>query len=73
MDISDFSFVPWSLAAGFVFGVFGWWVFSQGRKKENNRLIWLGVGMMIYPYFIDGAWANWAVGAALCGLAYYIW
>lgn len=69
----DFSLDISSLIAGLVFGSIGFWVYRQGRKKENRPLILSGVAMMIYPYFIQGALWNWVVGFFLCGSAYYCW
>lgn len=62
-----------SLIAGFVFGVVGWWMFKQGRKKENKKVIGISVALMAYPYFIEGAIKNWGLGFLLCFIAYYFW
>lgn len=64
----DFSFS--NLFAGFVFGTFGLYVFQQGRKKVNYTLLFTGITLMVYPYFIDNAWLNWGIGSALLYFAY---
>ncbi|MDL2338413.1 MAG: hypothetical protein QFE16_11275 [Pseudomonadota bacterium] len=49
-----------------VFGLIGWAAFRQGRKSGRRRTVWLGVGLMIYPYAISRTWLLYAVGIALC-------
>ncbi|HEY8270886.1 MAG TPA: hypothetical protein VIG33_08350 [Pseudobdellovibrionaceae bacterium] len=68
-----FSFSFGSLIAGFIFGVIGFWLLGHGRKKANNRNVVIGLLLMMYPYFVRGAWLNWGIGFALCGYAYYTW
>ena len=60
-----------SLIAGLVFGLIGWWLFSQGRKRTNNYFVVIGLLLMVYPYFTKGPLADWGVGSVLCGFAYY--
>jgi multisubunit Na+/H+ antiporter MnhE subunit len=69
--MSSFSFS--SLVAGLIFGSVGLWIFGHGRKNANNRNIVIGLVLMIYPYFVSGAWLTWGLGLALCGYAYHTW
>lgn len=69
----NLSFDIPSLIAGLVFGIVGLYVFRRGRKESNLRLVFIGVLLMIYPYFVEGALLNWAVGFLLSGSAYYYW
>ncbi len=62
-----------SLAAGFVFGVIGFWLFKEGRRKAEVRLALLGVTLMGYSYFTGSPLADWGIGLGLCGLAYMWW
>lgn len=62
-----------SLIAAFVFGVIGYWMFRESRRRDNTKVKYIGVALMIYPYFVDGAIKNWATGIILCGAAYYYW
>ncbi len=73
MDMLDLSFSPSALAAGFLFGVIGLWLFREGRRRDQSRVLWIGVTMMIYPYFLESAKALWGVGLLLCLLAYFFW
>ena len=74
-DVGGFlaGFSMWTLFWGFAFGVFGWWIFKQGRKKSNPGLIGIGIALMVYPYFVYNAWGVALIGAGLCLVAYKIW
>lgn len=65
MDFSIANLIP-----GFIFGVFGLYVFQQGRKKVSYTLVFTGLALMIYPYFVENAWLNWAIGGGLLFFAY---
>ena len=69
----DLSIDVSSLMAGFIFGVIGLWMWREGRRRENDYLPWIGVALMIYPYFVDGAKLNWGIGIILCIVAYNVW
>jgi multisubunit Na+/H+ antiporter MnhE subunit len=69
----DLSFDVPSLIAGLVFGIVGLYVFRRGKKESSMRLVVLGLALMIYPYFVDGATLNWVVGFLLSGASYYYW
>jgi nicotinamide riboside transporter PnuC len=69
----DLSFDISSLIAGLIFGVIGYWLYKQGRKNSNIPIVCSGVGLMVYPYFVNGALWNWLIGFVLCGFAYLNW
>lgn len=69
--LMDFSFS--SLMAALVFSAAGLWLFREGKRRLNFRLIFIGMTLMVYSYFTRGPWADWGVGLALCGLAYACW
>ena len=54
------------LFGAIVFGLIGLAAFRFGRKRGRRRTLWLGVGLMVYPYAISRTWLLYAVGAALC-------
>ncbi len=64
----DFSFS--SLMAGFVFGVIGFYLFREGKKRLNYSTIFCGVSLMAYPIFVSGPWMTWGTGVVLCAVAY---
>jgi hypothetical protein len=71
-----FHFTFSSLMASFIFGVVGLYVFRYGKRESEFPFIFIGLALMIYPYFIPEAWADWGdwgVGFGLSGLAYYLY
>jgi hypothetical protein len=55
-----------------VFGVIGLVCFQAGRKRNNPRLKWGGLGLMFYPYLIgNDTRLLILVGMALCALLYF--
>ncbi|MBS1958409.1 MAG: hypothetical protein JST80_02965 [Bdellovibrionales bacterium] len=59
----DFS--AGSLFAGFVFGVFGFYIFNLGRKRTNAVPIVCGLALMLFPYFVENVWVTWIIGSIL--------
>lgn len=49
-----------------VFSVIGYGAFRYGRKTGHPRTMWLGVGLMLYPYVVSATWLLYVVGIALC-------
>ncbi len=58
----------WSIA----FGIIGWGYFSFGRKQDKTIFLLSGIGLMIFPYFIDGLQANIIVGVGLIALPFIV-
>ena len=67
----NLQFSASSLISGFVFGVVGWSIFRKGKSDAEYDLIFIGIALMVYPYFTTGPWIDWFIGAALCALAYF--
>ena len=66
MDISASS-----LMAGFLYGTIGIFIFRKGKKDAEFDLMFIGIALMVYPYFTHGPLPDWGIGAALCAIAYY--
>jgi hypothetical protein len=62
-----------SIFAGLIFGVIGFWLLREGRKKGNMHIALIGVGLMGYSYFTNNPWADWGIGLGLCYLARHFW
>jgi hypothetical protein len=60
------------MAASFIFGVIGIYVFRHGKKTANVKLVFVAVVMMAYPMFTSGWMWDWGIGIALCWLAHYL-
>lgn len=62
-----------SILAGVIFGLIGYWVYRQGKRNSNMKVLMVGLVLMVYPYFTPGPAWDWSLGFGLCGLAYYLW
>lgn len=71
MPLDAFDISPSSLLAGLVFGAIGLYVFRRGKQRLEFDIIFIGIALMVYPYFTKGPLADWGVGIGLCALAYY--
>ena len=67
----DFSFS--AIMSGFIFGVIGLWLFREGKRRLNFRVMLTGIALMVVGYFTKGPFQDWGGGLALCGLAYWFW
>jgi len=65
------SFEPYTLLAGFIFGMIGWGIFRYGRAMELPRTTFIGMIMMAYPYFVPNKYAVWIVGVVLCAISWW--
>ena len=59
-----------SLFAGFVFGVFGFYLIKEGRRQSHAWFVVIGLFLIVYPYFISNTFLLWLIGCAGLGLAY---
>lgn len=59
--------------AGLIFGAIGFWLIKEGKRRANIPVIVTGVAMFAYTYFTSSPLADWGIGIALCGAAYYFW
>jgi hypothetical protein len=67
----SFSFAY--LAAGFIFGVIGFWLFREGKRRIDYQILFIGIGLMVYPLFVSNDWMVWIIGCGLCAWAYSVW
>jgi hypothetical protein len=68
----DFHISASQIIGGLIFGVVGLYLFRWGKRNQNFWHMILGMGLMIYPYFVTNDWLIWIVGFALSGLAWYL-
>jgi hypothetical protein len=71
--LGSFKLDASSIAAAFLFGVIGMWLFKEGRRREHSISIYIAIALMIYPYFVEKASYSWIIGSGLCYAAYYYW
>lgn len=53
------------IMAYLVFGILGFYVFRHGKQNGKLSYLLLGLALMVYPYFIEGAALNWVLGSLL--------
>lgn len=57
---------------GVLFGSIGLGYFMYGKKQARPVPLLCGIGLMVYPYFIDNTWALLAIGIGLMALPYFM-
>jgi hypothetical protein len=63
---------PAALFAIVLFGIIGFAAFRYGKKIGRLSPMLLGVGLMVYPYFISQVWLLYAIGCVLCAVLYFL-
>lgn len=71
MSVAGLSFSAGTLLAGLVFGVFGIFIFRQGKREANFRRLLLGFVLLAYGFFVTNPWVCWGIGFALLGVNYF--
>jgi hypothetical protein len=51
-----------NLIGGFVFGSIGFVAFIYGKRMNLWKPMFLGIGLMVYPYFISNDAVMYAIG-----------
>lgn len=59
------SFSISSIIAGLVFGIFGFAILKDGKKEANIPKVFVGLILLIYPYFITNDYLVWIIGIVL--------
>jgi hypothetical protein len=63
LKIDMFSFSAANLIGGFVFGSIGFVAFIYGKRMNLWKPMFLGIALMVYPYFISDDLLMIAIGA----------
>ena len=61
---------PAYLIGAILFGLIGFAAYRYGKRLSLNKVKWIGVALMLYPYAISETWLLYAVGTALCAGVY---
>ncbi len=67
------NFTMSGILSGLIFGCVGMWMFREGKRRTDFKIVCISVVLMFYPYFTRGPIEDWGAGFLLCGLAYYLW
>jgi hypothetical protein len=51
-----------NLIGGFIFGSVGFVAFAYGKRMNLWQPIFIGLALMIYPYFVNNDIVLWAAG-----------
>ena len=62
---------PAALFGSLIFGVIGLVAFRYGKKSALIVPMLLGLGLMVYPWFVAETWMLYAIGCALTGAAWF--
>ena len=62
---------PGVLFASLVFGVIGLTAFLYGKKHALIVPMVLGIGLMLFPYFVSDIWLTCIIGVALTAAIWY--
>jgi len=54
-----------------VFGLAGFAAWRYGKAAERPRTRWLGMALMVYPYFAGSTWLLYGVGIAICAAIWW--
>ncbi len=63
---------PAELFGLIIFSVVGLAAFLYGKKAALWKPTFIGVALMIYPYFVSETWVLYAIGGVLC-LGLVVW
>ena len=67
LDLASFQWpTPAWLFGSLLFSVIGYAAWRYGRKNGRRRTLWIGVGLMLYPYVVSQTGLLYVVGIALC-------
>ncbi|MBU4263945.1 MAG: hypothetical protein KKC76_18980 [Proteobacteria bacterium] len=57
---------------GLIFGSIGMGYVVYGRKQANMMALLAGVGLCVFPYFINSVWMSITIGVGLVLLPFVI-
>ena len=63
---------PSYLIGAIVFGLIGFAAYRYGKRMSRDRVKWIGVALMLYPYAVSETVMLYVIGVALC-VAMYVW
>ena len=61
-----------ALIAGIFFGIIGTGYFMYGKKAHNPVALAAGIGLGLFPYFVDGFVLTMVVGLVLAALPFIV-
>ncbi len=62
--IGMFDFSAANLLGGFVFGSIGFVAFVYGKRMQLWKMVFAGLALMVFPYFVENMAILYGLGAA---------
>jgi hypothetical protein len=66
------NFSAANLIGGFVFGSIGFVAFIYGKRLDLWRPMFIGLALMIYPYFVSNDLVLWIAGVAASASLWFV-
>lgn len=63
---------PATLLWGMLFGAIGVGYFIYGKRQAMIVPLVCGIALMVYPWFVPGAWLTLIVGIVLMAVPYFV-
>lgn len=60
-----------SLMTGLVSGSASMAYWVHGKKRHKSGMLWAGMALMVYPWFVDGLLPTIFIGVALLALPFF--
>ena len=61
-----------SVAAGFIFGVFGMFLIKRAKTESHFPSLFVGLALVSYPFFVENDYLLWGIGISLLFIAYQL-
>lgn len=61
-----------TLLWGMLFGAIGTGYFIYGKKQAMIVPLLCGIALIVYPWFVSGAWLTLIIGVVLCAIPYFL-
>jgi hypothetical protein len=60
-----------NIIANVLFSGIGFVAFVYGKKMSQMRKLFLGLALMVFPYFVSNSWVMWGTGATLTAAIFF--
>lgn len=61
-----------SLLFSLLFGSIGVGYFIYGKKQQRFAALFVGMGLVVYPYFVSNTYALVVIGVGLMAIPYFV-
>ena len=60
------------LFASLIFGAIGFVAFAYGKRQHRIKILFIGLALMAYPYFVPNVLAMYAIGILLTAALFVV-